>query len=43
MEEMRDLETIKRWQALGSMLQDAKNGIDVLFPAKPRLEVVNHV
>ena len=43
MEDMRDLDTIRRWQALGSMLQEAKTGIDALFPAKPRLEVINHV
>ncbi len=43
MEDMRDLDTIRRWQALGCMLQEAKSGIDALFPAKPRLEVINHV
>jgi hypothetical protein len=43
MEDMRDLDTIRRWQALSGMLQEAKAGIDALFPAKPRLEVINHV
>jgi hypothetical protein len=42
-EAMRKRAGLAPWQALSGMLQEAKTGIDALFPAKPRLEVINHV